>query len=378
MWIRIFATLVACATLAGAASASAQTLDDGRSAAMADRVTETMERLGAPAISLAVARGGELVYAEGFGLARLADSVPATARTLYRTASVAKPLTATAVLSLAERGEIDLDAPVHEHCPAFGEKRWPVTARQLLAHTAGVRHPTDPEDETNTRYRTVEEALTVFAADSLLHEPGTGSSYSTLGYMVLACVVEGATGRPFMATLEERVFEPAGMESTAPDTIPRSDPRRALGYRKGPDGGIEPSLEVDTSFKLAGGGLVSNVVDLARFGGALLDGRLLSGESLEGMFTPIALADGETTPFGLGWQVGRMMGQRFAVVAGQQEEVSSVLMLVPDHGLSIALQSNLERHARDLMPLVIAVAGVVSAEDAASPAEESHRRPGGP
>lgn len=377
MRIRIFAALAVYATLAGVASAPAQTLDENRSAAIADRVEETMDRLGAPAISLAVSRGGEVVYAEGFGLARVADSVPATARTLYRTASVAKPMTATAVLALAESGEIDLDAPVHENCPAFGKKRWPVTARQLLAHTAGVRHPTDAEDETTTRYRSVEDALTVFAGDSLLHEPGIESSYSTLGYMVLACVVEGATGRPFMVTLEERVFEPAGMESTAPDTISRSDPRRALGYRKGPDGGLEPSLEVDTSFKLAGGGLVSNVVDLVRFGGALLEGCLLSEGSLKTMFTPVTLADGETTPMGLGWQVGSMMGQRFAVIAGQQEEVSSVLMLVPDHGLVIALQSNLERHARDLMPLVVAVAGLVSAEDAAPPLKDPHARRGG-
>lgn len=374
MRIHAFTASLVFAALVGAAPAASQTLPGTGASAIADRVAETMRRLDAPAISLAVWKGGEVAYAEGFGVARMADSVPATAETLYRTASVAKPMTATAVLSLAERGEMDLDAPIRDYCPAFPEKRWPVTARQLLGHTAGVRHPTDPEDETTTRYRSVKEALAVFAGDSLLHEPGTASTYSTLGYMVLACAIEGATGRSFMAVLHERVLDPADMESTAPDTIPRSDPRRALGYRKGSDGGLEPSLEVDTSFKLAGGGLVSNVLDLARFGGATLEGRLLSKASRRGMFTPVTLPGGQATPMSLGWQVGSMMGRRFAVMTGQQEEISSVLMLLPDDGMAIALQSNLERRVRDMMPLVVAVVGLVASEEADPPEDPDARR----
>lgn len=362
MRVRMSATLAALALLVAATPVRSQGLDEQRSAAVGDRVTDAMERLGAPAISLAVWKRGEVVYADGFGLARVSDSVPATPTTLYRTASVAKPMTATVVLSLAEEGAIDLDAPIRELCPAFPEKRWPVTARQLLGHTAGVRHPTDAEDETTTRYETVEDALSVFADDPLLHEPGTESSYSTLGYMVLACAIEGATGRPFMTLLEERVLDPAGMDATTRDTIPRSDPRRARGYRKDAEGGIEPSLEVDTSFKLAAGGLVSNVVELARFGGAILGGDLLSEASTRAMLAPVVLADGEATPFGLGWQVGSMMGTDFAIIAGQQEEVSSILMIVPEAKIAIALQSNLERHAEELVPLVVQVTGMVASD----------------
>lgn len=376
MRVRVFAPLAALAILIAVAPVRAQSLDENRSAAVADRVTAAMERTGAPAISLAVWKRGEVVYADGFGLAGIADSVPASARTLYRTASVAKPMTAAVVLSLVEEGRIDLDEPIREHCPAFPEKRWPVTARELLGHTAGVRHPTDAEDETTTRYETVEEALTVFADDPLLHEPGTGSTYSTLGYMVLACAVEGATGRPFMAVLQERVLDPAGMEDTARDTIPRSDPRRARGYRKEAKGEVVPSLDVDTSFKLAGGGLVSNVVDLARFGGAILDGVLLSEASTRSMLTPVTLPDGEATPYGLGWQVGSMMGTDFAIVAGQQEEVTSILMIVPEAKIAIALQSNLERHAEELVPLVVQVAGLM-ASDGSGAGGPSSRPEGG-
>lgn len=359
--------IIVSALLAGLGPPRGQASDP-----VAPLVRSAMERLGAPGLSIAVWKHGGLVYERGFGLARVADSVPATARTLYRTASVAKAMTVTVVLSLAEDGKIDLDAPIQNYCPAFPAKRWPVTARELLGHTAGVRHPTDAEDETTIHYATVNDALTVLADDSLLFEPGTAFHYSTLGYMLLACAIEGAAGKPYMDVLKERVLRPAGMAATTRDTVAHSNPRRALGYRKGPDGEIEPSLLVDTSFKLAGGGLVSDVEDLARFGGALMEGKLLSESSLEQMFTPVELSNGEadsspvtlpngqTVPFGLGWIVGSAAGHRFGIVPGQQDEVSSILLVVPDGDLAIAVQSNLERHARALSQLLTALSAAFS------------------
>ncbi|MGH7571420.1 MAG: serine hydrolase domain-containing protein [Gemmatimonadota bacterium] len=353
------------------APGSAQTATADLATRIDSMAVETMEKLGAPGLSIAAWSGDELRYAEGFGLARVEDEVPAAAETRYRTASVAKPMTATAVLHLAESGKLDLDAPIRTYCPAFPEKRWPVTARQLLGHTAGIRHPTDAEDETTIHYETIEDALVVFAADSLLNEPGTESNYSTLGYMVLGCAIEGASGRPFMEVLETAVFEPAGMVSTTRDTVPRSDLTRALGYRKDAEGRIEPSLQVDTSFKLAGGGLLSTAADLARFGGALLEGELLSPESRASMLEPVALPGGETTPFGMGWLVGSKFGQKYAIIAGQQEEVSSILLILPEPGIAVALMSNLERHAKELAPLVVqvatAVAGAASPSDPGTP-----------
>lgn len=97
-------------------------------------------------------------------------------------------------MQLMQSGRIDLDAPVQRYCPAFPEKPWPVTARHLLGHTSGTRHPTDPEDEQTRRYAGIGDALPLFAADRLLHQPGARSSYSTFGYMVLGCAIEGAPG----------------------------------------------------------------------------------------------------------------------------------------------------------------------------------------
>ena len=98
-----------------------------------------------PGLSLAVGIAGEIVWAEGFGWADIDERRPVTPQTLFRIGSVAKPMTATAVGLLHERGLLDLDAPVRNYVPSFPEKEWSVTTRQLMGHVAGVRHP--PFDE---------------------------------------------------------------------------------------------------------------------------------------------------------------------------------------------------------------------------------------
>ena len=103
-------------------------------------ISAEMSRYGIPGLSVAIVVDNQLVYANGFGMADLENSVRARADTVYRTASIAKPMTATAVMQLAEQGQLDLDAPIQQYCPAFPEKRWPVTARQLLGHLGGIRH----------------------------------------------------------------------------------------------------------------------------------------------------------------------------------------------------------------------------------------------
>jgi CubicO group peptidase (beta-lactamase class C family) len=98
-----------------------------------------------PGVSAAVVQDGELVWSAGFGMADLENSVPATSNTLYRLASISKPLTATAAMALWEHGRLDLDSPVQKYCPAFPQKPWPVTTRQLLGNLGGIRSYNVPE-----------------------------------------------------------------------------------------------------------------------------------------------------------------------------------------------------------------------------------------
>ena len=126
-----------------------------------------------PGIVVAVVLEGEPAWSAGFGMADLENSAPATSSTLFRLGSISKPISAVAVLQLWERGKLDLDAPAQKYCPAFPQKEWPITSRELLGHLGGIRHYNSdgkgdiPEDSAR-HFSSMEESLQIFAADPLV------------------------------------------------------------------------------------------------------------------------------------------------------------------------------------------------------------------
>ena len=184
-------------------------------------ITDKMARDKIPGLSIALVVDGEPVWSSGYGLADVENSVPAVAATVYRTASIGKTMTATSAMQLAERGRMDIDKPVQVYCPAFPKKRWLVTSRHLLGRTSGIRHYGGPRNEEElfnaVHYERVVDALETFKNDRLRFKPGTKHRYSTFGYNVLGCVVEGASGTDFLTYMRKNVFEPAGMTSTRGD-----------------------------------------------------------------------------------------------------------------------------------------------------------------
>ncbi|MEK7215466.1 MAG: serine hydrolase domain-containing protein, partial [Chloroflexota bacterium] len=321
-----------------------------------------------PGLSLAIVVDNQLSYASAFGFADLENSVRANRDTAFRTASLAKALTATAVMQLGERGKLDPDAPVQKYCPAFPEKPWPVTARQLLGHLGGIRHYRDgPEARGTGHYATVVDALALFKDDSLLHEPSTRFSYTTFGYSVLGCAIEGASGMRYEAYMREHIFGPAGMERTRSDDTYVVIPNRARGYmrmteenarfwpesyRRWMKAGEAYNAELhDTSMKIPGGGLVSTAADLVRFAIAVQSGSLIKRETLEQMWTVQRTRGGQETGWGLGWILPReMAGERAIRVSGNQPGASSALVIVPEKRFAVAAMANLE--GTDLYPLV--------------------------
>ena len=329
--------------------------------AVASMVADQVSRLGVPGLSIALGDGGELRFAAGYGLADVENEVPAAPETVYRLASVSKPMTAVAVLRLAEKGRLDLDAPVWRYCEAYPRKPWTVTARQLLCHQGGVRGYRPGEPAQTRHFASVGAGLAVFKDDPLAYEPATASVYTTYGYCVLGCAVEGASGRAFAEVLRDEVLARAGMTATRPDDQRALVPHRAAGYFRAESGDLVNSSLADTSYKVPGGGLCGTAPDVARFGLALLGGRLLSRPSLQLMLTGQPDRYGRATGLGLGLASGLHRGRREAWHLGGQERVSTLLYLRPDSGLSIALLSNLEKAQTPLLDLARRLADLLTA-----------------
>ena len=262
------------AQTAAVAPASRAELEAGAIARARALIEKEMARTLAPGVSVAVSRGGRLVWSEGIGCADLELQVPVSTVTRMRIGSVSKPLTAAAVGILVEEGRLDLDAPVQRYVPDFPKKAWPITTRQLAGHLAGIRHYEEGEFEIREHYDTVRKGLSIFENDALLFEPGTRFSYSSYGWNLIAAVIEGASGEPFLDFMQRRVFGPAGMTHTSADDPAPIVPGRARFYTRAATGEVVNAGFVDNSYKWAGGGFLSTAEDLVAFSNALLEGRL--------------------------------------------------------------------------------------------------------
>jgi CubicO group peptidase (beta-lactamase class C family) len=290
---------------------------------------------------------GVPVWTHGYGLADIEGNVPARNDTDYRLGSISKPLGAVAAMTLVEQHKLDLDVPVQKYCPAFPQKQWPITMRELLTHTSGIRHYSDKDPDTphgaeNTKhFNSVNDGLAVFENDPLLFQPGTKFQYTTYGYTVVGCAIEGASGENFYDYLRESVLAPAGMTHTVVDNLRAIVPNRARGYDLIGDMVINAGL-MDSSYKVPGGGLVSNADDLAEFMVAMLHNKIVSQQTTDLMWTPFKTSDGKTSGYGFGFGTGNLHGWKKLSHDGAQKGTSTMMLLIPEKQFGVVILCNLE------------------------------------
>ena len=335
-----------------------------------------------PGVSVAVAVDGEIVWAEGFGWADVGRRTPLTPHTRFRLGALSKPLTAAAVALLHDRRRLDLDAPVQRHVPAYPEKQWTVTTRQLMGDVAGVhRIRGDNNDAMPERHcESLGEAVAMLADDPLLFEPGTQHRYSIWGWVLVSAVVEGAAGEPFARFMVREVFEPLAMESTVvaeTDGIdgatlfysPRSFLRTQLG--------VTDASRPDYSCLAGAGAFLSTPTDLVRLGSAMLKPGLLKADTIDTFQTPARLVSGVSTTYALGWTVNRVQlaGKPARMISHRGSPAGGTvsLLMFPDLGLAIAAAANVT-HAGGVDPFALQVAEVFTRTSGSAIAAAADRR----
>ncbi len=282
----------------------------------------------------------DVTWAKGFGYADLENKLPAKPESMYRLASVTKPMTATAVLQLVEKGKIDLDAEVQTYVPYFPKKKFPVTVRQLLGHLGGISHYKDYDKEGHFKdHKNTREAIAVFENFDLVAEPGARFSYSSYGYNLLGAVIEGASGMPYAKYMRENVWGPLGMNDIRMDSPTAVIPNRVRGYEN-VNGEIRNSEFVDISSRFAGGGTRARVIDMLKFGKGITEGKILSPASLELMKNSMATKKGETTNYSAGWDTAPANGRFSLSHSGGQQETTTYLFTFPTRKLVIAVAAN--------------------------------------
>jgi CubicO group peptidase (beta-lactamase class C family)/tetratricopeptide (TPR) repeat protein len=284
----------------------------------------------------------DFVWVKGYGFADLENKVPAKPESAYRLASVTKSMTAVAIMQLVEKKKIDLDAEVQTYVPYFPKKQWPVTVRQVLGHLGGISHYKDSEKELHiTVHKSTREAIAIFQDYDLVAEPGTRYSYSSYGYNLLGAIIESASGMSYGEYMKQNVWGPAGMTDTRMDDPQEVIPNRVRGYRL-VNGAVRNSEFVDISSRFAAGGTRSTVPDLLKYARSIIEGRLLSPQSMIAATTSMSTRDGRLTNYAMGWDTTPFSGRYMLAHSGGQQETVTLLYVLPSRKLALAIGMNFE------------------------------------
>lgn len=243
-----------------------------------------MYESGTPGMVVGIAVNGKSVWQHGFGYSDLENKLLAGTGCIMRVASISKPLTMAVLAKLWEEGRVDMEESVHKYVPDWPRKivdgvEVDITVRQLASHLGGVRHyqrkgETDPKTEDREfllqqKFASTSQSVDLFREDELLSTPGTEFHYSTHGFTLLARIIESVTDQPFDKYMEAQ-FKELGLSNTYLDRHGPLIYNRAKYYVRDEQHRLRNAPYVDNSYKWAGGGFLSSVGDLVKFGNAML------------------------------------------------------------------------------------------------------------
>lgn len=302
-------------------------------------VKEKMSANHIPGLSLVVVRHGKIIHAKGYGLANLELSVPATERSCFLIASVTKTFTASAVMMLNEEGKVALDDAISTYVSNLPDAWKAVTVRQLLNHTSGIKTNLEMPPPCSFTYDclhyTQADVIRETACLPLNFAPGERFEYCNTGYFLLGMLIERVSGKTYEHFLTERIFVPLGMKDTRMMNYSELVPNRASGY-SWLGGAFHNSEQMNPIVELSGGGLMSTVLDLAKWDAALDTHALLKEGTLKEMWTNARLNNGEIVPsYGMGFGLTPYMGHKRMGHTGGIPGFASGLSRFPDDRLTV-------------------------------------------
>ncbi|MDH3441107.1 MAG: beta-lactamase family protein, partial [Gammaproteobacteria bacterium] len=309
-----------------------------------DSLFASWDKPGSPGCALAVARDGDLVYSRGYGYSNLDYDIPITPQTVFDVASVTKQFNAASLTMLALEGKLSLDDDVRKWLPELPAFESPITLQHMIYHTSGLRDylnlfPLAGRDD----YHPIShpQILAMMSRQLAPNFPaGDRYAYSNTAYMLLAQVVERASGQSFGDFTHERIFEPLGMNgSRMYDNREEIIPHRSIGYDIDDNG--HARIVHNYNFDVAGDGqLYSTMEDLLRWDNYLHGTDEPAIHSA--MLTEGTLSNGEPTGYAQGLRLDEHRGLRRVGHSGSSWGFRTELVRYLDAGLSIAVSCNFD------------------------------------
>lgn len=282
--------------------------------------------------------------------------------TKVRMGSIAKPMTALAVMQLVEKGLLDLDAAVQTYIPDYPtHPKTQITIRHLLSHTSGIAGYKDGrESNTTVEYPTLYNALDLFKDRALLFEPGTQYSYTTYGYTVLGAVIEKVTGGTFEAYMQKNIWDKAGMTNTGVEKFGvKMENKSELYSRNNGRGKAKKAKENNLSNRIPAGGFYTTSGDMLKFGNAVLENVFVKESTLNLMREHHSL-EKENNAYGFGWFLYAKKPNEGAIIGhtGGQAGNTSFLFIVPSKKTVSIILANTSRAQSSVNPVANKLLGL--------------------
>jgi CubicO group peptidase (beta-lactamase class C family) len=290
-------------------------------------------------LSLAVVKNGKAVVNKGYGLANVELSVPVTAETVIRLGSVSKQFFTTAILKLAEEGELSIEDSVHKFFPDAPETWRPIQIKHLMSHTSGLKR----EGPAYNNHIIQPDLVIIRSAYSLPLDFKTGEKYQycNLGYYMLAEIIAQVSHMPWQHYIRDNLFIPAGMKNSGMTDFYPIIPNRASGYmHKG-----DTLVNADAMYAVRpSGGFLSTSTDMILWEKALTEKKIiLKKENWDLLWTPFIKTSDKPeskTFYGFGWIIDEYKGHKLITHGGANTGFRSNYDRYVNDGLSIIILTN--------------------------------------
>jgi CubicO group peptidase (beta-lactamase class C family) len=352
MPFRFFALLLLSALVQPTVWSQTAATQAERPSEQVDKLFEKMDRTISPGCAVAAMRDGKILYQRGYGMADLDHNVPITAETVFHVASMSKQFTAAAIVMLAQERKLSLDDEVRKYVPELPDFVVPVTLRQLVHHTSGLRDQWELLGLAGWRYSldliTDDDVLSIMSRQKDLNfPPGSKHMYSNTGYTLLAQVVKRASGQSFREFTTSRIFQPLGMRNTHfRDDHAEIVKNMAYGYVPAKD-----TFRISiTNFDTVGAtSLLTTIEDLALWDENFYNPRVGGPEMIRQMLERGKLSDGEQLDYAFGLVIGKHRGLATVDHAGGDAGYRSDMIRFPDqHFTAVCLCNRADSNPSEL------------------------------
>jgi CubicO group peptidase (beta-lactamase class C family) len=373
-----------CVLLAGVArgAVAQQATAPDRWQPVRDAAERLIRERGVAGVAVAVAKDGKIIWEEGFGWANREKMIPVTPNTMFSLASISKPVTATGLMTLVQRGQVKLDQAANDYLgvsklTGLAGDASKASVRLVMGHMAGLplHYQFFYADEATRRPPTMDETIARYGI--LVTAPGETFQYSNLGYGIIDYIISRTSGQSYADFMRTRVFLPLGLTHTSVDVPPGLEPYAAERYW--PD---QKPVSFYSFDHMGASAVWSSVHDLVRFGMFHLKNHLpeqraiLADSSIDEMKKPVAL-DAFGQQYGLGWLIHKSdRGHPLVEHSGGMPGVSTILNLYPRDNVVITVLTNASGGWGDVADQTAAVILAGYADSLKAEKARATKRPG--